>query len=64
MVYEETHNVVGCGNFVAVLPKMNYAGTDMAVIDLFRVEGGLIVEPWDVMEEIPAVDQWVNSGKF
>ena len=64
MAYEEIHNVVGCGNFVAVLSKMNFAGTDMAVIDLFRVADGRIVEHWDVMEEILPVDQWVNSGKF
>ena len=64
MVYEEIHNVVGCGNLVAVLSKMNFGGTGMAVIDLFRVDKGLIVEHWDVMEEIPPVDQWVNSGKF
>jgi len=64
MVYEEIRKVVGCGNFVAVLSKMNFAGRDMAVIDLFRVENGLIVEHWDVMEEILPADQWVNSGKF
>jgi predicted SnoaL-like aldol condensation-catalyzing enzyme len=64
MVYEEIHTVVGCGNLVAVLSKMNFAGTDMAVIDLFRVHNGLIVEHRDVIEEIPPIDQWVNSGKF
>ena len=36
----------------------------MAVMDLFRVADGLIVEHWDVMEEILPEDQWVNSGKF
>lgn len=64
MSYEEIHKVVGCGNFVAVLSKMNFAGTEMAVIDLFRVDNGLIVEHWDVMEEIPPEDQRVNTGKF
>lgn len=64
MVYEEIHKVVGCGNFVAVMSKMNMAGVDMAVIDLFRVDNGLIVEHWDVMEEITPEETWVNSGKF
>ena len=64
MVYKEVHRIVGCGNFVAVLSKMNLAGSDMAVIDLFRVDRGMIVEHWDVMEEILPQDQWVNSGKF
>lgn len=64
MVYEEIHNVIGSGDFVAALSKMNLAGTDIAVIDLFRVADGRIVEHWDVMEEITPEQTWVNSGKF
>ncbi len=64
MTYEELHKVLGCGSFVAVLSKMILAGTEVAVIDLFRVENGRMVEHWDVMEEILPEDQWVNSGKF
>ena len=64
MVYEEIHKVVGCGNFVAALSKMKLGSTDMAVIDLFRVDNGRIVEHWDVMEEIQPRETWVNSGKF
>lgn len=64
MVYETIHNIIGCGNFVAAMSKMTLAGADMAVIDLFRVDDGRIVEHWDVMEEITPEDSWVNSGKF
>ena len=64
MVYTEIHNVIGCGNFVAAMSKMNLAGTDMAVIDLFRAAAGRIVEHWDVIEEITPEETWVNSGKF
>ena len=64
MTYEEIHLVIGCGNFVAAMSKVILADTDMAVIDLFRVADGRIVEHWDVMEAILPVDQWVNSGKF
>lgn len=64
MTYQEVHKVVGCGDFVAALSKMNLAGTDTAVIDLFRVADGKIVEHWDVMEEITPEETWVNSGKF
>ncbi len=64
MVYEEIHRVIGCGSFVAALSKMRLGGAEMAVIDLFRVEDGLIVEHWDVMEEISPREDWVNSGKF
>lgn len=58
------HNVVGCGSFVAALSKVSAAGTDLAIIDLFRVEGDRIVEHWDVKETVLPQDQWVNSGKF
>ncbi len=64
MRYEEIHNVIGCGNFVAAMSEMNLGGREMAVIDLFRVADGRIVEHWDVIEEITPRDTWVNSGKF
>lgn len=64
MTYREIHRVIGSGNFVASLSHVDLGDAEMAVIDLFRVEDGLIVEHWDVMEEILPRDQWVNSGKF
>ena len=64
MAYDEIHKVIGCGDFVAALSKMTLGGTDMAVIDLFRIESGKIVEHWDVIEEILPEETWVNSGKF
>jgi predicted SnoaL-like aldol condensation-catalyzing enzyme len=64
MVYEEIHKVIGCGNFVAALSKMSLGDTEMAVIDLFRVDNARIVEHWDVMEAIQPQETWVNSGKF
>ena len=39
-------------------------GEDVAIIDIFRVAGGRIVEMWDVMEPIPAPGVAKNSGKF
>jgi predicted SnoaL-like aldol condensation-catalyzing enzyme len=64
MRYVARHRVVGCGNFVAVLSENELFAKRHAVIDLFRVEGGMIVEHWDVTEEITPEDTWVNSGKF
>ena len=64
MVYEKIHLLVGQGNFVAALSKMNFGGDDMAVIDIFRLADGKIVEHWDVMETILPEEQWGNSGKF
>jgi predicted SnoaL-like aldol condensation-catalyzing enzyme len=43
---------------------MDVAGTDTAVIDLYRVADGRIVEHWDVTEPILPASEWVNSGKF
>lgn len=62
--YIDTHRVVGCGNFVAALVESETHGSRNAVIDLFRVAGGTIVEHWDVTEPITPRDSWVNSGKF
>jgi predicted SnoaL-like aldol condensation-catalyzing enzyme len=63
MRYIELHKVVGAGNFVAVLAESELNGKRHAVIDLFRVEEGTIVEHWDVIEEITP-EPWVNVGKF
>jgi predicted SnoaL-like aldol condensation-catalyzing enzyme len=62
--YIEIHQVIGSGNFVAVLVETELFGRRNAVIDLFRVESGKIVEHWDVIEEITPAATWVNSGKF
>lgn len=64
MAYEQIHNVIGSGDFVAAMSKMTMAGVDIAVIDLFSVEDDRIVEHWDVMEVITPQETWVNSGKF
>ncbi|ANM29909.1 hypothetical protein ABI59_10480 [Acidobacteria bacterium Mor1] len=64
MRYEEVHKVVGCGSLVATLSKVDRGGTGLAVMDLFRVDAGKIVEHWDVIEEITPEETWVNSGKF
>lgn len=64
LAYREIHRVIGCGSFVASLSRVRLGGAENAVIDLFRVEDGLIVEHWDVIEEIQPEESWANSGKF
>lgn len=65
MVYSENHIVLGEGNFVLSVSEGTFAGAPTSFYDLFRVEGGKIVEHWDVIETIPAQDEWKNSnGKF
>jgi predicted SnoaL-like aldol condensation-catalyzing enzyme/truncated hemoglobin YjbI len=45
--------VLGEGNFVLVCSEGKFAGKHSAFFDLFRIEKGLIVEHWDVLQEIP-----------
>ena len=45
--------VLGEGNFVLVCSEGKFAGKYTAFFDLFRLENGIIVEHWDVLQEIP-----------
>ena len=65
MIYTENHIVLGQGNFVLSVSEGTFADAPTSFYDLFRVEGGKIVEHWDVIETIPAQGEWKNSnGKF
>lgn len=65
MRYTQLHRVLGEGNFVLTLSEGEFAGRHVAFYDLFRVADGLIVEHWDVIQDIPARAQWANAnGKF
>ena len=43
----------GEGNFVLVCSEGEFAGKHTAFFDLFRVDNNIIVEHWDVIQEIP-----------
>ena len=62
--YVETVLVVGSGDMVAILSRVDIDGTETAVMDLFRVAGSRIVEQWNVKEPVPPTDGLVNSGKL
>ncbi len=47
------HQVWGEGNFVLVQSQAHMNGKKLAAYDLFRVEEDLIVEHWDLIQEIP-----------
>jgi predicted SnoaL-like aldol condensation-catalyzing enzyme len=65
IVYDKLHRVLGEGNFVLTVSEGRFGKAPTAYYDLFRVANGKIVEHWDVIEPIPARDQWANSnGKF
>lgn len=65
MKYEKVHKVLGEGNFVLAVSEGLFAGKPTSFYDLFRVEGGKVVEHWDTIEAIPAKADWKNgNGKF
>lgn len=62
LYYDRIVLLVGKGNFVATLCEAHRGDEAYAQVDIFRVEGGKVVEHWDNVEPVPAED--VNSGKF
>ena len=66
MEYTQLHKVLGEGNFVLAMSEGKFGkGDHVAFYDLFRLENGLIVEHWDVIQTIPEKSEWKNTnGKF
>ncbi|HPJ90217.1 MAG TPA: nuclear transport factor 2 family protein [Thermotogota bacterium] len=65
MVYDKVHRVLAEGNFVLAVSEGKFGGNKVSFYDLFRVENGKIAEHWDVIEKIPAREEWKNdNGKF
>lgn len=62
--YRELVLLVGQGNFVATLCKAKVKEDEVAQVDIFRIDKGLIVEHWENCEEIGPKESWNNSGKF
>jgi predicted SnoaL-like aldol condensation-catalyzing enzyme len=60
---ETIKQVLGEGNFVLVFSEGKFAGKKTAFFDLFRVEKGIIVEHWDVLQEVPE-KMAHNNGMF
>ncbi|MBO6882969.1 MAG: hypothetical protein JJ869_05230 [Marivita sp.] len=51
--YTQIHAVLGKGNFVLTVSEGQWNGTTHAFYDLFRMEDGMIVEHWDVIQPVP-----------
>ena len=63
--YEKTHRVLAEGNFVLCMSEGSRGGVHTSFYDLFRLEGGMIVEHWDTIEAIAPRSEWKNeNGKF
>lgn len=56
--------VIGQGNLVVAYSKMWIANQDYAIMQLFRLEDGKIVEHWDNKEVMPQKSELTNLGKF
>lgn len=59
----EIKRVIAEGDLVAIHnnPKMNAADRGRAVVDIFRLENGKVVEHWDVVQEVPATSANENT---
>jgi predicted SnoaL-like aldol condensation-catalyzing enzyme len=63
--YTKLHRVIAEGDFVLTTAEGTYDGQNVAFYDLFRLENGLIVEHWDIINPIPPQSEWKNkNGKL
>lgn len=66
--YKSLEYVYGAGNYVLAMSEGypdTKTGLSTAYYDLFRIEGGVIIEHWDTQQVIPAEKDWANSnGKW
>ena len=62
--YTEIHAVLGEGNFVLTVSEGQWNGTTNAFYDLFRMEDGMIVEHWDVIQPVPIEGLANTNGMF
>ena len=65
MIYTKNHMILCEGNFALAVSEGQFLGNHVAFYDLIRIENGLAVEHWDVVQEIPPQAEWQNdNGKF
>ena len=65
MTYTKNHMLLCEGNFALAVSEGQFLSNHVAFFDLIRIEKGLIVEHWDVIQEIPPQTEWQNdNGKF
>jgi predicted SnoaL-like aldol condensation-catalyzing enzyme len=62
--YTDIHAVLGQGNFVLTVSEGQWNGTTNAFYDLFRMEDGMIVEHWDVIQPVPTTGLANSNGMF
>ncbi len=63
-VYTDIHAVLGEGNFVLTVSEGQWSGQTHAFYDLFRMDDGMIVEHWDVIQPVPTEGLANTNGMF
>ncbi len=63
-VYTDIHAVLGEGNFVLTVSEGEWSGQTHAFYDLFRMDDGMIVEHWDVIQPVPTEGLANTNGMF
>ncbi len=62
--YTTIHKVLGEGNFVLTVSEGQWSGQTHAFYDLFRMDDGMIVEHWDVIQPVPTEGLANSNGMF
>ncbi len=63
--YDRSHRLLAEGNFVLSVSEGFLADAHTSFYDLFRLDGGRLVEHWNTIETIPPRSAWKNdNGKF
>lgn len=62
--YTKLHKVLGEGNFVLTVSEGEWGGKSHVFYDLFRMKNWKIMEPWDVIQEIPTEGLANQNGMF
>lgn len=65
ITYTKVHRIIAEGNFVFTMSEGTMGEVPTAFFDLFRLEGGKIVEHWDTIAAIPPASEMAHeNGKF
>lgn len=64
VTYDFVFKVMGQGDHVVAYSKVWIAGQDYALMDIFRLKEGKIIQHWEVKEVMPAKEDLTNLGKF
>ena len=53
--------IIADGNYVLMHNRGNKSPETKAVVDIFRIEDGKVIEHWDVLQDVPATAKNANT---